>query len=247
MTRGRCVGAPAHYTSNRRIGGTRISLYQNCARACGGQDSRLKELLNGWNLGEYMYRAYSPRMAADTVYYQICTRHIERLSVLESEMEALKQTSLPDFEETSEYRDLESEADECSAVVIVFAAMCLEAFIYDYGAVHTSDSFMDKYVDKLPPVAKWVVVPKIVTGVDFPRETQAFELMGKLMKARNDMVHFKSFGVPFGDEKKMRELINKPPLISAQDAYKTVSLVMTELRKIDPEYGRVISYIGVRT
>src|SRR5439155_24910077 len=101
-----------------------------------------------------MYRNYSPRIGADPHYFQVCKRNIQRLRELESEIEAVKKKYISDFDKTSEYWDLRSEADECSSIVIVFAAMCLEAFIYDYGAVHTSDSFMNNYVDKLSPVAK---------------------------------------------------------------------------------------------
>jgi hypothetical protein len=51
---------------------------------------------------------------------------------------------------------------------------------------------MKKYVDKLEFLSKWVVIPKIVTGKQFPTDSQAFELLGKLKKTRNDIVHFKT-------------------------------------------------------
>lgn len=191
-----------------------------------------------------MYRDYSPRVGADTHYYRICRRHVQRLGEIESNIETLKKKNPSEFEQSPEFLDLKEEAEECSSIVIVFAALCLEAFIYDYGAVNKSDSYMERYVDKLGPVAKWVVVTKLVTGKDFPTDSHAFEMLGKLMKARNDMVHFKSFDVPMDDEKKLRELINRAPIISAQDAFKAISLVMVELKKIDPGFAKTIVYLS---
>jgi hypothetical protein len=81
---------------------------------------------------------------------------------------------------------------QCRDIVIVFSHLFMEAVIYDYGATNTSDSFMKKYVDKLDFLAKWVLIPRLVTGTSFPTDSQAFELMNKLKKARNDLVHFKT-------------------------------------------------------
>lgn len=51
---------------------------------------------------------------------------------------------------------------------------------------------MKKYVDKLDFLSKWVLIPKLITGKDFPTDSQAYELLVKLKKARNDLVHFKT-------------------------------------------------------
>ncbi len=84
------------------------------------------------------------------------------------------------------------ERFSCRDIVIVFSHLFLEAVIYDYGAINTSGSYMKKYVDKLDFLAKWVVVPRLVTGNSFPTGSQAYELLGKLVKARNGLVHFKT-------------------------------------------------------
>jgi hypothetical protein len=81
---------------------------------------------------------------------------------------------------------------QCRDISVVFSHLFMEAVIYDYGATNTSDTYMKKYVDKLDFLAKWVVIPKLVTGCPFPTDSKAFELLSKLKKARNDLVHFKT-------------------------------------------------------
>jgi len=87
----------------------------------------------------------------------------------------------------------------CRDVVIVFAHLFLEAVIYDFGAVNTSDSYIAKYVDKLDFLAKWVVVPRLVTGNGFPTDSHAYQLLGKLKRARNALIHFKTKQCSQGD------------------------------------------------
>lgn len=65
---------------------------------------------------------------------------------------------------------------------VTFGAMCLEAFIYDYAAHNFSDTYVKRYLDKLDLVSKWVVIPKVVIGKDFPRESKAFENLKVLEK-----------------------------------------------------------------
>jgi len=79
---------------------------------------------------------------------------------------------------------------------VTFGAMCLESFIYDYAANSFSDTYVRKYLDKLELVSKWVVIPRLTTGKDFPRESKAFEDLRRLIKERNDLVHAKSIPSP---------------------------------------------------
>ena len=45
--------------------------------------------------------------------------------------------------------------------------------------------------------AKWVIIHKLLSNVEFNRESQAFELPGKVVKLRNDPVHYKSMVIRF--------------------------------------------------
>ncbi|MBN2591760.1 MAG: hypothetical protein JXA96_17975 [Sedimentisphaerales bacterium] len=94
--------------------------------------------------------------------------------------------------DTDERTQLIIKRYQCRDIAVVFSHLFMEAVIYDYGAINTSDTYMKKYVDKLDFLAKWVVIPKLITGCSFPTNSQAFQLLSKLKKARNELVHFKT-------------------------------------------------------
>lgn len=126
------------------------------------------------------------------------------------------------------------------ASTIVFGAMCLEAFIYDYAAHHFGDTFAKNYLDSLNFVSKWVVIPKLVTGKDFPTNGQAFERLKNLAKARNDLVHHKSRKMPSKDAEleKLMDEIEKKDDANAVNAYQAVKAVLTELCKLEGSYKK---------
>jgi hypothetical protein len=118
---------------------------------------------------------------------------------------------------------------------IIFGALCLEAFIYDYASHKISDNYTREYLDKLDLRAKWVIIPKLVTGKEFPRDSQAFEHLGKLKKARNDLVHAKSKPIP-RDDKEWAELFERKTgdiEVAELNPYETVIEVLTEFRNLD--------------
>lgn len=85
---------------------------------------------------------------------------------------------------------------EASCIALVFSGMALEAHIYDYAAEAISDGFVHRHLDRLDLVSKWVVIPEIVTGQPFPREGRPFQLLQRLVKRRNALVHSKSKAMP---------------------------------------------------
>lgn len=87
----------------------------------------------------------------------------------------------------------------------LFAAMCLEAFIYDYAATNFSDTYVKKYIDKLDLVSKWVLVPKLVLGNEFPRSGRSFAYIRSIKKERDKLVHSKS-RPQLSDDEREREL-----------------------------------------
>jgi hypothetical protein len=121
------------------------------------------------------------------------------------------------------------------AKAIVFGALCLEAFIYDYAAHNFSDTYARKYLDKLDLRSKWVVIPKLVTGKKFPKERQVFEHLGELIEARNELVHAKSRRMPSNDKEweRLIESYKNKKVFAKLNPYETIIEILTELRNLD--------------
>lgn len=87
---------------------------------------------------------------------------------------------------------VETKLSNYCSVTLVFSALGVEGYIYDYAARNLTDNFVDTHLDKLDVVSKWVVIPKLVTGKDFPKDREAFSLLKQLVQHRNYIVHNKS-------------------------------------------------------
>ena len=83
----------------------------------------------------------------------------------------------------------EAEQLECKILAVVTTAFFLEAFINDYCARRESATFARKYVGKLDPVAKWVVIPRMLAPPGIDPGQEVFERLRRLFRLRNDLVH----------------------------------------------------------
>ncbi|GAI76964.1 unnamed protein product [marine sediment metagenome] len=91
-------------------------------------------------------------------------------------------------ENPQKWLDLHLKQQKCGTTVIVFAAICLEAFINDYASMNLSKSLFEK-IERLELRNKWVIVPKLVTGKEFDTGSKAFQLLEQLTRSRNKLVH----------------------------------------------------------
>jgi hypothetical protein len=87
----------------------------------------------------------------------------------------------------------ETDLEKTAFVLIVFSAMALEAYIYDYAARHLGDVFVKDHLDKMDTVSKWVIVPELVTGKPLPNRLQWHGRLKKLIQVRNSITHYKSW------------------------------------------------------
>jgi len=129
------------------------------------------------------------------------------------------------------------------SITVVYAAMCLEAFINDYCVTKRSGNYFKKHVDKLSPVSKWVVVPKLVTGKEIPSTSQAIEYIRELYNQRNAFVHPKSKTIDeeFGWDKEFaKELGNIH--ISVYKSMGAIKAATHELYKLDPAFEYLKEY-----
>ncbi len=129
---------------------------------------------------------------------------------------------------------------EYAYVLIVFSHIYLEAFIYDYAASSKSDIYVKKYLDKLNFISKWVVYPKIISGKEINKSSEAFKLLIEINKTRNNIVHSKSKNIPVDENATFKKLEEKNDYLFevASQSTKTIQLILTELKKIDPKHPK---------
>ena len=88
-------------------------------------------------------------------------------------------------------RDYEMR-EQAAVIGITFAAMCLEAFFYDYAATELGDTFAEEHLDKLDLPSKLIVIPRLVCCKGIKKSSDVYEKVKRLSKDRNYLVHFKS-------------------------------------------------------
>ncbi len=129
----------------------------------------------------------------------------------------------------------------------LFAAMCLESFIYEYAASNFSDTYAKKYLDKLDLVSKWVVIPRLVLGKEFPKDSQSFEHLKEIRSERNNLVHSKS-RPELTEEAKKQELaqydsiFNSKPSTESEEGlsiFQWVVDIFRTLKKLEQECCKV--------
>ena len=171
------------------------------------------------------------------IYFDNCREHYENFTKYNAKISAKADEMSLGKCPATELLSLMNRVEGYWASAVVFGAMCLEAFIYDYVAHNFSDTYAKNYLDQLNLVSKWVVIPKLVTGKDFPTEGQAFERLRKLCKERNELVHAKSKPSPSSDPDVLLKAVeyNKKTKETRErlNPYQTVKEVLTELRKLE--------------
>ena len=123
------------------------------------------------------------------------------------------------------------------SVAITFAAMCLEACIWDYAACNKSQNKTEENFGSLNLVAKWVVIPQLLCGSDITEvrvdDTCVLGRLRELKNARNDLVHPKSRPLPNDYNEALKELIPQKRQIAIEDAFGLIGLLLGELEKVD--------------
>jgi hypothetical protein len=173
------------------------------------------------------------RYSLDATFFEVAKESYERYFELEERASSFDLKDSLELE--SRMYEITTRQHKHELITICFSAMCVEAFIYDYAARHTSDSYAKKYLDKLDVVAKWVVIPRLVIGKDFPRNSQAFELLKFLITTRNGLVHFKSSNVP-SDQEILARALHKEEEDSSKtvkDCFGAVKMLFRELQGMD--------------
>lgn len=149
----------------------------------------------------------------------------------------MKLDKIKDQEELNKKEEIDyiciqsAEIQRCSMITVVFCIMTLESFINEYAIVNLSKSYFKNYLDKLDLKAKWIIIPKLITGNQIDTGSEAFELFLKTLKIRHKIVHDKTkiinVSKPFEYDWIFEE--------DAEISINAVKEMFAELKKIDPE------------
>lgn len=101
---------------------------------------------------------------------------------------ARKSADLPSAKRIGE---IIKEKNACARIAIIFAAVTAESFIYSFAVKTWSRSYVERHLERLGLVSKWVLIPRLAKSIELPSESQAFKLLDRLVKNRNAVVHAK--------------------------------------------------------
>ena len=88
--------------------------------------------------------------------------------------------------------DFQNTAQGEATITVVFSTIALECFIHNYAALRLGEGYTDKHIEKMNLHTKWLVVPQLATGKAIPSDHRGIQLLQKLIKARNSIVHLKA-------------------------------------------------------
>ena len=120
----------------------------------------------------------------------------------------------------------------------IFSAMFLEAYIYDYGARKSSASYIDKYIDKLDPPAKWIIVTKLFNNSGMESSSLVFQQIKQLFRFRNSLAHSKS--KEFNGLESLKDRVSN--ILKPSECVNLIINIMNELLLFDPEelYAKMV-------
>ncbi|OGF64926.1 MAG: hypothetical protein A2Y62_10290 [Candidatus Fischerbacteria bacterium RBG_13_37_8] len=166
-------------------------------------------------------------------YYRIACDAMRQIDVLQKEASIIPGRT---DDEAARIGFLNNTIEKVQIVVIVFCAMSLEAFIYNY-ACHQIESktFFDAHLDKLSAEAKWRIFPQLITGKSLRTEGKdaAYLFIRDLFKLRNELVHYKSHQTKISNLHE--HFITNA---DAQNATKAVKLAIMQLHELDQSVSK---------
>jgi hypothetical protein len=167
------------------------------------------------------------KLSNHETFYSIAYRHYVRTIQLTAERD---QRPVKNDQDVDFVCEKNAAIQRSAMVVVVFSALTLEALINHYGIERVSRSFFDNHLDKLDPVSKWLILPKLIVGRQLDTDEQPYELLRGLFKLRNKLVHYKTREKAI-DELKDEDWIREE---EAHSAIQAVNKLVEELKCLDP-------------
>lgn len=165
-------------------------------------------------------------------YIQLYDNYFNQYNEVASQIEYAKETSdLPNGFKTAVA--LNTRYNELGLLTPLFAAMFLEAYMYDFAARNLSDSYVKKHLDSLDLISKILLVPNLLFEQTISKDGAWHEPIKNLVKTRNNLMHSKSknrdtTNAPY---KKMFEVFVEP-----QDVRTGIEVLFDEFHRVDPSH-----------
>lgn len=185
-----------------------------------------------------MLKKIYPRIGFEGfLYFEICSEAYTLVKRARTEIHERqpKDGSVPKFD--LKITGLLREIGKQENVAIVFAALCLEACIWDYAGCKMSHKKVTDNFGSLTLVGKWVLIPQLLCDSDITKvrigDTSLLGRLRKLKEARNKLVHPKSKPLPDNYNDAIEATRPKSKSITAKDAFGLIGLLLGELEKVD--------------
>lgn len=180
------------------------------------------------------------RVSIFAMYYSIAYQHVVRYRESDEELRALETRGVTEDELNSVERQIETcyqRREESAVIAITFAGMALEAFFYDYAADQLGDGFVKEHLDKLDLKSKFLVYPRLLVGKAPEKSTASYQMLGKLVALRNDLVHFKSKSFPIAELNRASDFHSELNERLRHGAENAVDCVMSVIGELDRLHG----------
>ncbi|NLY44519.1 MAG: hypothetical protein GX053_00765 [Tissierella sp.] len=102
-------------------------------------------------------------------------------------------------EENIAFHSCYNKAYSAAISSIVFQAFAIEAFINFYGSIKLGHHVFHDHYDRISIRDKIIIISKIATGKDFPKGEKVYELINKVIRQRDKLVHHKGKEIRFED------------------------------------------------
>lgn len=150
----------------------------------------LYEMVN--KINSHLEDILSATFANHETYFAIAKDNLSKAVELEQERNAKTTGQGITDNDVDWICEKNAQIERVAIVSVVFSALTAEAFINHYAVVKLSKSYLEKYLDKLDPVAKWIVIPRMITGKSIDPGSLPIQRLGSLVTLRNKLVHYKT-------------------------------------------------------
>ncbi len=182
-----------------------------------------------------------PRIGFEGLFcFEICSKAYTLVKEARAEEKKLREPQPKDgklYRFGAEGLGLLDEIRKQECIAIAFAAICLEACIWDYAACNMSQNKAKENFESLNLVAKWVVIPQLLCGSDITKirigDTNLLGKLRELKTARNELVHPKSKPLPDNYNDAVEAIMAERKRIKVEDAFGLIGLLLGELEEVD--------------